>query len=179
MSLVQLESQIEALRAQAENVQKRWSRTRDSIQKDNTLTDIGKQQKIDAEREQVSARLSDLRKQESELVASTRRSLEKRLFGLGAADSTYTDKVMSFRDAQDRAARLERWSDAEQLLTSAFLSEDKILATAVLRHALDNEWRSVVNKYITEYPRSGDDLKDLAEIRAYTPMAAGFSYITT
>lgn len=179
MSLDKLETRIEEIRAQAENVQKRWARTRDSITKDNTLTDIGKQQKLDAERENVSAKLSALRAQETELIAAEKISLEKSLFGLGPVDSTYTDKIMSYRDAQDRAGRLDRAADADELLASAMRSDDKILARAVLAKALANEWRNVINKYVEQHPRSAEDLEDLAALRAYTPLASGFSYITT
>ncbi|MCA2253865.1 hypothetical protein JF710_11860 [Mycobacterium intracellulare] len=179
MSLAKLESQIEDLRAQAEGIQKRWARTRDNITKDNTLTDIGKKQKLDAEREQVSAKLSQLRAKESELIAAEKQSLDKSLFGLGVVDSTYTDKIMSYRDAHERAARLARHNDAEELLASAIRSDDKILAAAVLAKALTHEWRSVIAEYLKYNPRAGDDLADLATLQSYRSFEAGFSYITT
>lgn len=179
MSLDKLESQIEALRAQAESVQKRWADTRGRITNDKTLTEIGKQEKLDNERQQVSTKLSDLRKQETELIAAQKRSLEKSLFGLGIVDSCDTSKIMSYRDAQDRVGRLERAAEADELLASAMRSDDKILATAVLAKALASDWRKVVDEYVKQNPRSGDDLKDLAALQGYTPLAAGFSYMTT
>ncbi|WP_137145088.1 hypothetical protein [Mycolicibacterium sp. CR10] len=179
MSLAQLESQIEDLRAQAERIQSRWARTRASITNDNTLTDVGKQGKLDTEREQVSAKLSDLRGQESKLIAAKKQSLEKALFGLGPVDSCDTSKILSYRDAQDRAGRLELAADAKELLASAMRSEDRILATAVLAKAVASDWRSVTDEYVQQHPRSGNDLKDLAALQGYTPLAAGFSYITT
>ncbi|MGV0740327.1 hypothetical protein ABQF35_28610 [Mycobacterium syngnathidarum] len=179
MSLDKLESQIEDLRAQAERIQSRWARTSASITNDNTLTDIGKKQKLDAEREQVSAKLSDLRKQESELIAAKKQSIEKALFGLGIVDSCDTSKILSYRDAQDRAARLEFSAQAEELLASAMLSDDKILATAVLAKALASEWRSVIAQYLKHNPRAADDLNDLTKLQGYSPLEAGFAYITT
>ncbi|KWX19722.1 hypothetical protein AFM11_34330 [Mycolicibacterium wolinskyi] len=179
MSLDKLESQLEGLRAQAASIQKRWARTRDNINNDNTLTDIGKKQKLDAEREQVSTKLSGLRKQETEAVAAQKQSLEKSLFGLGVVDSTYTDKIMSYRDAHDRAGRLELQSQGQELLASAMRSDDKILAAAVLAKALASEWRSVIAEYLKQNPRAGDDLNDLAKLQGYSPLEAGFSYVTT
>lgn len=179
MSLTQLESQIEDLRAQAERIQTRWAKTRSSITNDNTLTDIGKQQKLDTEREQVSTKLRGLLAQESELVANKKQSLEKALFGLGPVDSTYTDRIMSYRDAQDRAARLQFHNEAQELLTSAIRSEDKILAAAVLAKALASQWQSVISQYLEHNPRASDDLDDLARLQSYNSLESGFSYITT
>lgn len=179
MSLTQLESQIEDLRAQAERIQTRWARTRETITNDKTLTEIGKQQKLDAEREQVSTKLRGLREQESALVTAKKQSLEKALFGLSAVDSTYTDRIMSYRDAQDRAARLESHNAAQELLTSAIRSEDKILAAAVLAKAIAHEWPSVTAQYLKHNPRAADDLDDLDRLQGYSWLESGFSYITT
>lgn len=178
MSLDQLNSQIGEIRDAAASIQKRWARTRDSITNDNTLTDIGKQQKLDAEREQVSARLSDLRAQERELIADKKQSLEKSLFGLGAAASTYTDKIMSYRDAQDRARRLELATEGAELLASALRSDDEILAAAVLGKALASEWRDVIAEYLKYKPRAAESLNDLMALHAHNPMESLFAYMT-
>jgi hypothetical protein len=42
MSLAQLESQIDDLRAQAASIQNRWARTSDQLASDNTLSDTGR-----------------------------------------------------------------------------------------------------------------------------------------
>src|SRR4051812_16027645 len=112
MSLAQLEAQIDDLRAKAAGIQSRWARTSDSWTNDNTLSDIGKRAKLDSEHAQVSARLRYLRKQEKELIAAKKQSLERRLFGLSSVTSTDPNQIIVYRDAQDRAAKLTQSDDA-------------------------------------------------------------------
>jgi hypothetical protein len=76
MSLAQLESQIDDLRAQAASIQNRWARTSDQLASDNTLSDTGRRAKSDSEHQRVSAQLSDLRRKEIELIAAMKQSLE-------------------------------------------------------------------------------------------------------
>ena len=47
MSLKHLDSQIEDLGTQAASIQKRGARTRDIVNSDRTLSDVGKREKLD------------------------------------------------------------------------------------------------------------------------------------
>ena len=125
MSLAQLESQIDDLRAQAERVQQRWARTSDQLAGDNTLSDAGKRAKGDSEHQRVSAQLSDLRKKEIELITAKKQSLERRLFGLSSVTSSDPAQIIAYRDAQDRAARLTHMDEARDALTAAIRSDAK------------------------------------------------------
>jgi chromosome segregation ATPase len=179
MSLANLESQIDDLRAQAERIQNQWARTNGSTMADETLTDIGKRTKLDTERERVQARLSDLRKKETEMIAAKQQSLEKSLFGLSSVASSDPGRIIAYRDAQDRAARLTDGNTAQEVCAAAMRSDDKTLAAAVLARALANGWSSIVADYVKQHPAAGDDLADLAKIQQYTSFEAGLSYITT
>lgn len=177
MSLAQLESQIDDLRAEAERLQKRWARTSDSWTNDNTLSDIGKRAKLDSEHAQVSARLRDLRKKETELIAAKKQSLEKRLFGLSTVTSSDPSQIVLYRDAQDRAARLTDSDEAAEAFAAARRSDDKTLAAAILARALDAGWSSIVAEYVKQHPTASEDLDDLAKIQQYNSFEAGLSYI--
>ena len=134
---------------------------------DETLTDIGKRTKLDTERERVKARLSDLRKKETELIAAKKQSLEKSLFGLSSVTSSDPGQIIAYRDAQDRAARLTIAADAEEVFAAAVRSDDKTLAAAGKA------------EYVKQHPAAGDDLDDLAKLQQYDSFGAGLSYITT
>ena len=176
MSLALLESQIEDLRAQAERIQNRWARTSDTLTNDNTLTDIGKRAKLDSEHQRVSAKLSDLRKKETELISARRQSLEKRLFGLSSVTSSDPGQIIAYRDAQDRASRITDGDTAKEIFASAIRSDDATLAAAVLARALANGWSSIVAEYVKQHPATTEDLEDLAQLQQYDSFGAGLSY---
>ncbi|OBI06580.1 hypothetical protein A5714_02350 [Mycobacterium sp. E2462] len=178
MSLANLESQIADLRKQAANIQSRWARTIDLLDADNTLTDTGKRAKLDSEHAQVSAKLSDLRKKEKELISAKRQSLEKSLFGLSSVTSSDPGQIIAYRDAQDRAARLIQADEAGEVFASAIRSDDKTLAAAVLAKALEYHWSSIIDQYVKQNPSASDQLKDLAKLQEYDAFGAILSYAT-
>ncbi|MEE2853505.1 MAG: hypothetical protein VX424_12750 [Actinomycetota bacterium] len=178
MSLAQLESQIDDLRAQAERIQSRWARTTDLLDADNTLSDIGKRAKLDSEHRQVSAKLRDLRKRETELITAKKQSLERSLFGLSVVTSSDPGQIIAYRDAQDRAARLTNADDAREVFAAAMRSDDKTLAAAVLARALADGWSSIIAEYIKENPSAKEQLDDLAKIQDYDSFGANLSYAT-
>lgn len=175
MSLAQLESQIDDLRAQADRIQSRWARTSDILTNDNTLTENGKRTKLESEHQQVSAKLSDLRKKETELITAKKQSLEKRLFGLSSVTND-PSQIIAYRDAQDRAAKLTQSEDATDLFASAIRSDDATLAAAIVARALANGWGTIVAEYVVQHPSAAEDLRDLAKLQQYDSFGAGLSY---
>lgn len=176
MSLAQLESQIDDLRAQAASIQKRSARTSDSLANDKSLSDIGRRTKLDIERDRMRDQLRVLRKKETELIAAKRQSLERRLFGLSSVTSSDPGQVLLYRDSQDRAARLTHSDEAALVLAAALRSDDKTLAAAVLGRALDAGWTSIVNEYLKDNPSAGEDLNDLAKLQQYQSFEATIAY---
>jgi hypothetical protein len=175
MSLAQLESEIDDLRAQAASIQSRWARNSDSLNNDNDLSDTGKRAKLDSEHSRVNAKLSDLRKREKELIAAKKQFLEKSLFGLSSLTSDPA-QIIAYRDAQDRAARLTRAADAQELFASAVRSEDRTLAAAILGKALANGWNSIIDEYVRQHPSAGETLDDLAKLQKYDSFGATLAY---
>lgn len=167
MSLKQLEAQIDDLRAQAASLHKRSARNQDTITKDASLSAVGRQSKLDAERDRVREQTRALRAKETELIAAKTQTLEKRLFGLSSVSSTDPGQVLLYRDAQDRAERLTQVDPATQAFAAALRSDDKILAAAIVMRALDAGWNSIVNQYAEKNPSAGEDLKDLATLRQH------------
>jgi hypothetical protein len=178
MSLAQLESQINDLRAQAGRIQSRWARTNDLLDADNTLSDTGKRAKLDDEHAQVSAKLSDLRKKEKELITAKRQSLEKSLFGLSSVTSSDPGQIIAYRDAQDRAARLTQVDEAGEAFRTAIRSNDKTLSAAILARALASGWNSIIAEYVKQNPSAKEQLDDLAKIHDYDSFGANLSYAT-
>lgn len=176
MSLTQLESQIDDLRAQAVSIQKRSARTSDSIANDATLSEVGRQAKRDAERDRMRNQLRDLRKKETELIDAKKQTLEKRLFGLSGVTSTDPGQVLLYRDAQDRARRLNHSDEAAQVFAAALRSDDKILSTAIVARALESRWTSIINEYVAQNPTAGEDLTDLAKLQQYDSFGATIAY---
>lgn len=176
MSIATLESQIDDLRKQANNIQSRWAHTSDQLDRDATLSDAGRQAKRDAEHDRIRAKLSDLRRQETELIAAKKQSIEKRLFGLSTVASSDPGQVLLYRDSQDRAARLTESNEAANAFAAALRADDNILAAAILARALEAGWTSIVSEYVKQHPDAREDLNDLAKIQQYSPFEAGLSY---
>ncbi|WP_304113652.1 hypothetical protein [Mycolicibacterium bacteremicum] len=188
MTLTQLDSQIEGLRAQAASILKRGRSFHTSVTTDRALTEIGKREKLDTERARIKTQLSDLRARERELIDSKRESLERQLFGLSTTASSDPNQLIAYRDAQDRAAKLGKDSTAAAaLLASATRSGDRTLAAAIAAHALafvephgvmgSNGWNNIINDYAEHYPSDGDKLTDLLKLRNLRSAKAVFAYM--
>lgn len=189
MSLKQLESQIEDLRAQAASVHKRFARTRDSVAKDRTLTDVGKQQQLDNASAQKKSDLDALRARERELIETKRQSLERQLFSIPTTSRSDPSQLIAYRDAQDRAAKLTESAAAQQAFAVAMLSGDRTLAAAIVARALalvsssafpvDSGWARIVNEYAEAHPTAGEALKDLVQLqktRSHQAVGAALAY---
>ncbi|PPG18966.1 hypothetical protein C5C74_08295 [Rathayibacter sp. AY1E8] len=164
MALTQLNKQIEAIRARAADMTKTLRTTQSSIDSDPTLSDQGKQETKQAYVDQTREALADLRSQENALVKAKTQELERALdsaVGTGGAD------IIAFRDAQDRAARLEEEDDAVNLLSQAIRVSDKSLAFAVFRTGLDKAWPRVRDVFLTEYPQAAETVADLRQLQQY------------
>jgi hypothetical protein len=95
-------------------------------------------------------------------TAQSRAALERKLFGLPAgADSS---AVISYRDAVDRAARVESAADATAMLKRAAISGDQLLAKAVLGRAFEGGWVGVVDSYVESQPDSAGPIDQLIEL---------------
>src|SRR4051812_10593917 len=89
-------------------------------------------------------------------------TLEQRVFG---STSTAGADAVSFRDAVDRADRLENQDAALQALGTAELSGDQVLAKAIVLRAWQANWDTVVERYAVTHPTVTDQLAELGSLR--------------
>lgn len=164
MALDILEAKLKGIRTSAEMVQNEWNQEIAAINSDGSLSDVGKSANLGEAYTDVKSKLDGLRAQEHEAVKTKRTELEKDVFGLYSTDST---AIISYRDARDRARRLEDSNEAESLMQSAELSADDALASAILAEALDRGWSRIISTYKENHPSKVEKLKDLSTLAKY------------
>ncbi|WJL95881.1 hypothetical protein QSU92_01245 [Microbacterium sp. ET2] len=158
MSLDALEKQLDEIRDRAEREKNsHWGRIK-QIDADAELSDEGKKAQRDRFAESARERLRALRAEEEARVDAKISELERRLDGATGTSST---DVIAFRDAQDRAERLDDADDAKRMLDRALRSNDKSLAFAIFRRALDANWRGLVADFTTAQPQVAGVAQDL------------------
>jgi hypothetical protein len=167
MSLEFIEGKIDDIRAEAANLVDDYSRTQAEVASDPNLTDAGKREHLAPIHQSVGEKLKALRQQEKDVVKTKRESLERSVFGLPAGATSDPARLVSFRDAQDRANRLTDRDEAEQAYKSALRSDDTVLAQAILGQALTRGWSNVTDDYLERNPQSRSDLNDLKAIGQY------------
>jgi hypothetical protein len=165
MSLDQLTSQITKLRTRAASLQDEWSRLIRNVGRDSRLTDEGKRVELDREFAAVKKELATLRDREKDLVRDQKESLERLLFGLNGSDP---NKIIAYRDAQDRAARVKDKAAALEVYHSAQISNDDSLTKAILAKAVEYGYREIIDDYIRRHPTWGEELNDLVGIQRYS-----------
>lgn len=161
MSTDALGKSMQALRSEAATIIGNYQRQRDAIRQDRLLSSEGKDQQINAIYTTTAARVKELYAKEDKLLADKLESLERSLvtqLGSGSSD------VIAMRDAEDRADRLEKSSEAARVLERAIRVNDRSLALAIVRRASDAGWSHVVAQATAAYPSVGETLKDIADV---------------
>ena len=133
----------------------------------------------DAKRVLMARAYRDIKKQAEQIRAEVERttkaeaeSLQRDLFGIdrfvsaSSPDSSRASLAISFRDAQDRAAKLERPEQGLELLNRADRGGDEMLARAVVEHAIDHGWVDVLNAYADRRPGTEAKLQRLVDLNA-------------
>lgn len=97
-------------------------------------------------------------------MAGAVRDLERRVYGTAG---TSPDAVITFRDAQERAARLDTIEEARDAMSRAIRSKDNGLGQAILGRALEQGWRSVIDAYSQDNPQIAEAINDLATLTRF------------
>ncbi|MCC8909464.1 hypothetical protein [Curtobacterium sp. GD1] len=177
MSLEALDAQLEGLRSQAAGIQQDFNRTAKQIDADPNLTDEGKRNERKRFGTEAQERTAALRDKELSLIKGHIRTLETKLdakIGYGATD------LIAFRDAQERAERIESAEAADRSMSQALRSNDRTLAHAVFRKAMEKGWRSTVDQFAQENPESAAAAKDISVLEDNLRnggLARGMSYM--
>ncbi|WP_238422694.1 hypothetical protein [Gordonia sp. 'Campus'] len=180
MSLEFLESQISDIRSKAEQVRNQYERETQAINNDTSLSDSGKRERVSAYHDAAKAKMQKLRQNEVKLVEDRKQQLSQDLFGLSSTTSSDPNQIIAYRDAQDRASKIESGEEAQRLLDSATLSGDKSLTSAILARAFNEGWSKIIDKHAADNPQSLSKMRDLKKLQEYNTFAsAGFTYMVS
>ena len=158
MSVTNEDKRLDAIRAEVASTQDRYRANADAVNANSNLSAEGKQAEIAQWRDLTKAKLDDLRRQEHQIVEEAITAREKLIdskIGTSASD------LIAFRDAQDRAERLDNDNEAQRVLERALRNDDTSLAGAVFRQALEKGWRTTIATLTTAKPELGDAVNDL------------------
>lgn len=161
MSTEALVKSLQGLRAEASNTISGYQRQREAIRQDRLLSNEGKNEQIAAIYATTAARAKELQAKEEKMLSDKLESLQRSLttqLGSGSSD------IIAMRDAEDRADRLEKSSEAARVLERAIRVNDRSLAHAIVRRASDAGWTDVVNQAAAAYPAVGETLRDIADV---------------
>ncbi|MDN4595906.1 hypothetical protein [Leifsonia virtsii] len=164
MSLDALDAQIDGLRADAKQIQAAAGRRAAEINNDTTLSDEGKRQAHEQRLAIAQERAKALRDKEIALVKDHIKSLETKLdakVGYGTAD------LIAFRDAQERSERIEGAEQASRTMGLALRSNDRTLAHALFRRALEAGWTDAVRQFEQEYPESATAAREIEKLQHF------------
>jgi predicted DsbA family dithiol-disulfide isomerase len=157
MALTYLESQIDQLRDSALAQKRRLREATEGIQNNRDLTPEAKDRQIAELRANAERALLDLANKEATYITEKLASLRRTIDGPVGTSST---DVIQFRDAQDRAERLDKQSDAERVMERAIRSKDSSLAHAVFQRAIEQGWATVIDKFTEAHPSTSDAVND-------------------
>ncbi|WP_432542318.1 hypothetical protein [Kineococcus sp. SYSU DK002] len=178
----------EQINARAATLRDNYSKTIAAIDNDTSLSDLGKQQRLAETYLDTRKELTALRRELEGEVTAKRNSLEQQLFGLPAPSSA--DRILSWRDAEDRASTLDTVEHAEALMQRALRGSDRILANAVAGKAWSiaggiqteaaREWGiRVLDPWLATRPEAEDllrDLLDITDVSNSTKVATNFAF---
>jgi hypothetical protein len=117
-------------RAKADKVRARLAKEIERIQAQKNLTREGKQARLAQAVVNAQNQLAELRAAEAHDVSDRRDQIIKRLFGHTKPDDT---RIISIRDAADRASRIKSAEEAAKLMNRAELNGDTVLLRALAR----------------------------------------------
>jgi hypothetical protein len=145
--------------ATADAIRSRLRRELERLEANDELNDVAK-----------ARRAEDLGERARETMVAAREAYEERRLTLaeqarratfGSAPASGS-RLAAYRDAADRATRLETEPEAREALRRAFRNNDRGLASAIAQHSHDRGWVAVVQSWAD---RSGSNL-ELARVTA-------------
>lgn len=132
------------------------------VRGDATLSELGKTQMIARAWTNTRAEIARLEQLDFDTTVKRYNDLERQVFGTSATSGA---DAVSFRDASDRADKLDNADTAMRALGNAELSGDNVLAKAVILRAWQANWTAVVDRYAVNHPTVTDKLAELAGLR--------------
>lgn len=163
MALDKLNDTINGLRDAGTAAIDNHRRRMESIRTDRSLSAEGRAAQLARNLVETKKILTELQKKETDALTTHRSELERKIFGQYSKDPS---SLIAYRDAQDRASRLNREDrdKALDMLRTAHISGDDTLAAALVGRAMQIGWPEIVDQYRANNPAGGGTLTDLNNI---------------
>lgn len=164
-TLEQFNAKLASIHDRATAVTSSYGRQREEIRSESGRTDEWKHTETATARDRCQAKLRELRDKEQQLIDQTVGELESSMFGLAAWASK--DDTMSFRDATDRAGRIDVKDETGGLraMRQAILANDSTMQKALFVRAHECDWADVLALYFKERPHVEREYRTLAEVQ--------------
>lgn len=160
--LIEVASKIKDLRDTAKRASQMMSADRREIQHDPQLSDQGRTERLaELEAAAASRRRASISK-ENEIIDNKIAELERRLDGYVGYSSS---DIVAYRDAQDRAEAVKDKGRAAQLMDRALRSNDRTLAHALYRAAIENHWTEAQRAFAKANPAVAGLANDVQKLR--------------
>ena len=161
-NLVGVAMRIKELRDSNNHASREHARAIDAINHDPSLSDHGKKERIDAlEADRTTQRRSAM-DQEKQIITNKIGELERRLDGFVGWSS---ENIMAFRDAQDRAENIDDPDKAATVMARAIRTNDKTLAHALYRRAVDQRWDDAARAFAADNPTVAQLVNDVQKLQ--------------
>lgn len=160
--LVEVASKIKQLRDTAKQASTRYSAELRQIKNDPQLSEQGRTERAaELEASHKSQRRAGLNA-ENEIIDNKISELERRLDGfVGYSESN----IIAYRDAQDRAEAVTDADRATKLMERALRSNNRTLAHALFREAVEHKWIDAQRAFTRENPTIAALVNDVRKLR--------------
>lgn len=154
-------------RVKANKIRERLAKEIEHIDHQRNLTPQGRRARHAKAVVTAQDQLSQLRAQEAQRITDRRDELTKDLFGAVRPNDS---RVISLRDAADRASRVTTAKEAERLMNLAEMSGDKVLLQALARECaqrsnpLEPAYGVLFQQWANEQPVGADTVDELSVI---------------
>lgn len=163
--LIEVAAAVKTLRERGKAASNNHSRALRAIEQDDNLSPQGREQQAADLTSTHRANQRALIEQEKKVINDKITALERRLDGHIGYSQT---DIIAFRDAQDRAEAIETGDRASKVMARALRANDRTLAHALFRAALENRWKDAAQQFATENPSIATvahDIRKLTELR--------------
>lgn len=163
MALDALNTKINALRDEATAVRRDFSTEINALNANTSLSPSGKREYLDKIEPGMRAKLANLDADETRALEHARETLQRTVMGSAAEGD-----VIAFRDAHDRAGRIDSEREARDEMTRALDVGDAALAKAILHASIGKGWSSAVDRYTVKHPDMKTTITDLIAVHRWT-----------
>jgi hypothetical protein len=179
MTYDQLQNKIDQARTTAASIAEAFNASVEKIRNNTTLSSEGKMRTMARLYIDTQAKVAAQSDAEKNAIAAERTAVDRALFGTPA--SSDPTAMIAFRDAQDRAERIEDETTAMNTLNRTDTTGDTELASAVLNQAVSMGWFNVVEAFAATHPGKAalvDELVALANLtKPQNYLMSAWSYI--